>query len=184
MGREPPQFAEGSRLLEEAYRFACQAHEGHRSEGDTGIDHPARVAELLADRGFDADVLAAALLHDTVEDTGVELDEVECRFGSRVGELVGAMTEDESFEPYERRKAEHRARVAAAGRAVSAIYAADKVAKLHEARENADELPPAKLAHYAATLRELRAAYPDLPFLDQLERELPSAQERAVAPPR
>ena len=52
------------------------------------------------------------------------------------------------------------------------MYAADKVAKLRAARRGGPELRPEQLEHFAATLDDLRAAYPDLPFLDQLESEL------------
>ena len=60
-----------------AYAFAEAAHRGQRRKDDRAfIAHPVRVARLLAARGYDEEVVAAALLHDVVEDTPVTLDEV------------------------------------------------------------------------------------------------------------
>ena len=99
-----------------------------RRRNSTNIDHPAEV-ELLHDAGYDDEVVAAALLHDVIEDTDTDLTEVGDRFGPRVAELVCVMTEDASIEPYEERKAEHRARVSDHSARAAAIYAADKLAK-------------------------------------------------------
>jgi hypothetical protein len=63
-----PAFVRGSSLTEGAFRMARAAHGGF-GHGDTDIDHPVAVAELLSEKGFDETVVAAALLHDTVEDT-------------------------------------------------------------------------------------------------------------------
>jgi (p)ppGpp synthase/HD superfamily hydrolase len=120
-------FASDSPLLEGAYRMAREAHHGRRREGDTDIDHPVEVAHLLSDTGFDERTVAAALLHDVVEDSATDTDEIEERFGAEVARLVAEMTEDTKIEPYENRKAEHRSRVAR-DRNVAAIYAADKLA--------------------------------------------------------
>ena len=72
-------------------------------------------------------MLAAALLHDVVEDSELEVADVRERCGDRVAEIVEALTDDASIEPYEQRKREHRDRVAAAGHDAIAIYAADKL---------------------------------------------------------
>jgi (p)ppGpp synthase/HD superfamily hydrolase len=165
-----PDFAKGSELLEGAYRMALEAHEGPRSEGDTGIQHPVEVARILSAEGFGEEVVAAALLHDVVEDSDTSAEELEERFGAEVAGLVREMTEDESIEPYEARKAEHRDRVAR-DRSVAAIYGADKIVGTREMK-GSDELPDEKLGHYRETLRTLCRSYPDLPFLGELRREL------------
>ena len=80
-------------LLEAAYEVASEAHEGQvRATGDPYIVHPLAVAEILAGYGLDAETLAAALLHDVVEDTAVDLREVERRFGAEVALLVDGVT--------------------------------------------------------------------------------------------
>lgn len=166
-----PQFARGSSLLEEAFELADDAHTGPGRRKNTGIEHPTAVAELLADRGFDQQVVAAGFLHDVLEDTDTDPDEIVERFGPEVGGLVAAMTEDPSIEPYEDRKAEHRARVAANSGA-AAIYAADKLAKTRALMYGGGEISDEKLDHYRQTLAALREAQPELPFLPDLEENL------------
>ena len=168
---QTPSFVQGSELLDGAYRMALEAHEGPRRRGDTHIEHPVEVARILRDRGFDERVVAAALLHDVVEDTDTSPEEIRERFGDEVAELVREMTEDESIEPYEARKAEHRRRVARDRRA-AAIYAADKIARARELQGSAGEVPPEKLQHYLETLRTLGETHPELPFLADLREEL------------
>lgn len=167
----PPEFARGSGLLEDAYRFALEAHHGPANEGDTKIDHPQEVARLLHQSGFSDPVVAAALLHDVVEDTAVDLDEICRGFGPEIQRLVGEMTENEEIEPYEERKAEHRRRIAR-NRRVAAIYAADKVANTRDIRAGQSSADPERLDHFRKTLDVLCEEHPDLPFLDTLRKEL------------
>jgi (p)ppGpp synthase/HD superfamily hydrolase len=175
---EIPEFAQGSRLLEEAYELADDSHSGVRRRNDTDIDHPAAVGELLHERGYDNEVVASAFLHDVLEDTDTPLSEIIERFGPRVGDLVSGMTEDPSIESYEQRKAEHRARVTHHSPRTAAIYAADKLAKARALGEGRGSVSDAQLHHYWQTLYELREAYPDLPFLDELEAGLRSVDAR------
>jgi guanosine-3',5'-bis(diphosphate) 3'-pyrophosphohydrolase len=163
-----PEFVRGSRLLEEAYQLAVDAHHGARRRNDTDVGHPVDVGLLLHERGFDDEVVAAALLHEVLEDTATESSEITDRFGPGVADLVGAMTEDASIEPYEKRKAEHRARVARHSRRSAAIYAADKLTKARSLRHHSGPLSEEKLHHYRRTLIELEQTYPDLPFLPEL----------------
>jgi (p)ppGpp synthase/HD superfamily hydrolase len=164
-----PEFARGSELLTGAYHLARFAHQGPRREGDTDIDHPVAVAELLAREGFDERIVAAALLHDVVEDTTTEPEEIEERFGAEVATLVREMTEDERISDYPERKAEHRARVAG-DRRVAVIYAADKLASSRT--KDGKAMPADQLDHYLATLRTLCETNPELPFLGELRAEL------------
>src|SRR5919199_635540 len=76
-------------LLARAFRFAAAAHEGQqRRSGEAFIHHPWGVAKICAQLRLDEQTLAAALLHDVVEDTGTELDEVRSEFGDEVARLV------------------------------------------------------------------------------------------------
>ena len=80
-------------LVQRAYARASEAHVGQRRvSGEEYVEHPLHVARILADLGLDAQTLAAALLHDTVEDTEVTLDEVSAEFGPSVGRLVEGLT--------------------------------------------------------------------------------------------
>jgi len=79
--------------LERAYLVAELAHRGQsRLSGEPYISHPVAVTALLADLHLDADALAAALLHDVVEDTPLALDQIREEFGDTVGKLVAGVT--------------------------------------------------------------------------------------------
>jgi (p)ppGpp synthase/HD superfamily hydrolase len=141
MGDEPTAAAAeligDSELLAGAFELARAAHAGQtrKDDGSPYLTHPLRVAELVAGAGFGDEAEAAALLHDVVEDSDVGRAEVARRSGPRVAELVAALTEDEGIADYEERKAEHRARVEAAGRLAVAVYTADKLANLRDMRK-------------------------------------------------
>ncbi|TMK89237.1 MAG: bifunctional (p)ppGpp synthetase/guanosine-3',5'-bis(diphosphate) 3'-pyrophosphohydrolase, partial [Actinobacteria bacterium] len=80
-------------LITRAYHVARAAHEGQvRRSGDPYIQHPLAVAKILADLGLDDITLSAALLHDSVEDTGVTLEEVAAEFGDDVAAIVDGVT--------------------------------------------------------------------------------------------
>ncbi len=80
-------------LLQRAYDVAEELHrEQRRKSGDPYITHPLAVATILAELGMDTTTLVAALLHDTVEDTGYSLESLKADFGEKVGELVDGVT--------------------------------------------------------------------------------------------
>jgi GTP pyrophosphokinase len=80
-------------IVEKAFVIASRAHEGHvRKSGDPYITHPIAVAQLLADLGIGPAGLAAALLHDTVEDTDYTLDQLRADFGEEIAMLVDGVT--------------------------------------------------------------------------------------------
>jgi len=80
-------------LVDEAYAFAEAAHRGQlRKSGEPYITHPLAVAEIVAGLQLDIPSIAAALLHDVVEDCGVTLDELSEKFGREVAMLVEGVT--------------------------------------------------------------------------------------------
>jgi guanosine-3',5'-bis(diphosphate) 3'-pyrophosphohydrolase len=80
-------------LITRAHEVARQAHEGQvRKSGDPYIQHPLAVALILADLGLDDITLAAALLHDAVEDTGVLIEHITTEFGPEVSSIVDGVT--------------------------------------------------------------------------------------------
>jgi GTP diphosphokinase / guanosine-3',5'-bis(diphosphate) 3'-diphosphatase len=80
-------------LVERAYTVAERAHEGQqRKSGEPYITHPVAVAQILADLGIGSKTVAAALLHDTVEDTAYTLDQVRADFGDEIAMLVDGVT--------------------------------------------------------------------------------------------
>ncbi len=80
-------------VIREAYLFAEAAHRGQtRASGDPYINHSVAVASVLAELRLDPLTIAAALLHDVAEDTGVTLEEVSTRFGAEIAGLVDGIT--------------------------------------------------------------------------------------------
>lgn len=80
-------------LVEKAYLFSEKAHEGQvRRSGEPYISHPLSVAGILADLKLDVDTIMTGLLHDTVEDTNVSLDDIKREFGDTVAYLVDGVT--------------------------------------------------------------------------------------------
>jgi len=80
-------------IVEHAYQVADEKHRGQkRQSGEPYITHPLAVAQILAELGLGPRAIAAALLHDTVEDTGYPLDELQAEFGDEVALLVDGVT--------------------------------------------------------------------------------------------
>jgi guanosine-3',5'-bis(diphosphate) 3'-pyrophosphohydrolase len=96
------------KILLQAARFAAEKHAGQLRKGahaEPYINHPLEVADLIANVGLvdDIDILMAGLLHDTIEDCGVEAEEVTARFGERACGFVLEVTDDKDL-PKARRK--------------------------------------------------------------------------------
>lgn len=125
-------------LLERALRLSAGAHAGQSRKGTSlpYVIHPAAVALILARAGFgEDDVLAAALLHDVVEDTDVTLDDLAREFPEPVCEYVAAASEqkldaDGRKRPWRDRKEDHIRQVADAPLAARAVVLADKLHNL------------------------------------------------------
>ena len=79
--------------IKKAIDFATKAHEGqHRISGEPFVTHPLAVAEILTEWGMDDDTIIAGILHDTVEDTDITLDQIKNEFGESVAFLVDGVT--------------------------------------------------------------------------------------------
>lgn len=76
-----------------AYEFGAKAHDGQtRLSGEPYISHPVAVAKILADMRMDGQTIAAAILHDVVEDTEIHLEDIESHFGGEVALLVDGVS--------------------------------------------------------------------------------------------
>src|ERR1700753_1216156 len=172
-----------SELIARALAKATVAHAGQTRNGSGGlpyIEHPRMGAATLAARDYDEATLAAALLHDVVEDSDTTVAELRAEFGDTVADLVAALSDDESIESYRERKDEHRGRVAAIDGDALAIYAADKLTNmttLHGAiaaegmrvAEEYDVPLGLKLEVWEADAAMLRHEKPGLDLLDPLD---------------
>jgi guanosine-3',5'-bis(diphosphate) 3'-pyrophosphohydrolase len=131
-------------LLFRALAFAAHKHRDQRrkdAEASPYINHPIALAEVLAREGgiADAEVLAAALLHDTIEDTATTAEELRAEFGARIAAMVEEVTDDKSLPKAERKRLQivHAAAISPGAKLVKL---ADKICNL---RDVADR-PPAK----------------------------------------
>jgi GTP diphosphokinase / guanosine-3',5'-bis(diphosphate) 3'-diphosphatase len=131
-------------LLLRALAFAAHKHRHQRrkdAEASPYINHPIALAEVLAREGgvTDVDVLAAALLHDTIEDTQTSPEELEQAFGPRIAAIVLEVTDNKMVKKVVRKKmqVEHAARASPEAKLVKL---ADKICNLRDVAER----PPAK----------------------------------------
>lgn len=102
-------FSENTGILLEAIRFSAEKHRNQRrkdSERSPYINHPIEVVQLLWEVGGvrDVDVLLAAVLHDTIEDTDTRPEEINGRFGEKVLSLVMEVTDDKDLPKGERKR--------------------------------------------------------------------------------
>lgn len=128
-----------SPLLLDALSFAVEKH-GSVSQARKGtpfpyVIHPLRVAWTVLQNGYDDEVVAAATLHDAIEDTDTTAEEIAERFGERVARLVEAVSEADKEAPWRTRKGQTVAKIAEADDDVVAILAADKLDNVRSVRE-------------------------------------------------
>lgn len=97
-------------LIKKAYIFAERAHQGQtRESGEPYLVHCLRVAITLAEHHLDTATIVAGILHDVVEDTGVDISQVREEFGDRIGDLVDGVTKltELRFQSREERQVEN-----------------------------------------------------------------------------
>lgn len=145
---------DAARLLD-ALHFSAQRHRDQRRKGASKapyINHPIEVAHILAGIGgvADLDTLLAAILHDTMEDTGTTGDELEARFGAEVRSLVQEVTDDKRL-PKEERKRLQVQQAAHKSAKARMIKLADKICNVRDVTH----VPPSDWSH------QRRVAYLD-----------------------
>ena len=169
-----------SKLLDRAIAFATKAHSGtlRKKDGIPYILHPMEVASIAGGITTDVEVLTAALLHDTVEDTGVTLDTIKSQFGDRVAALVASETEDKRrdrspAETWMQRKVESLAALRnAVDPGVRVLWLSDKLANMRSfARQyekegdrmwkDYNQTDPAQQAWYYRTIEALTSDLKD-----------------------
>ena len=145
------------RLLQRGYDVAERQHRGQmRKSGDPYITHPLAVATILAELGMDSTTIVAALLHDTVEDTGLTLEDVTRDFGTEVAHLVDGVTKLDKVKFGDAAEAETiRKMIVAMARdpRVLVIKLADRLHNMRTLRF----LPPAKQERKARETLEVLA---------------------------
>ncbi len=170
-------------LLLTALAFAARKHRDQRRKDHHAspyINHPIALADSLVNEGgvTDTDVLCAALLHDTVEDTETTFEELEQAFGATVAGIVMEVTDDKTLPKAERKRLQiaHAPHLSDAARLVKL---ADKIANLRDliAHPPPDwsEMRKREYFDWAARVVDgLRGVHPDLEAVfDELQRHAP-----------
>ena len=129
-------------ILNQATQFAAIAHDGDYRKKRPElpyISHPAMVAMLLLKLGLDEEIVAAAILHDTVEDTAVTIEDIKNKFGKTIAELVGGCTEDKT-KTWQERKQHQLDAIKTAPYGVLMIKLADKLHNITAMVQDKQEL--------------------------------------------
>lgn len=160
------QARDSSAILVKAVDFAARKHRTQRRKDSSAtpyFNHLAEVAAILSELAdvSDPELLAAAYLHDTVEDTDTSPQELELQFGPRVAMLVAAVTDDKRLPKQERKELQVQ-HAAHASPDVALLKMADKIANLR----SLTECPPpswddARVAEYFAWARRVVDALPN-----------------------
>ncbi|MFE6733532.1 RelA/SpoT family protein [Microbacterium sp. NPDC057650] len=144
-------------IIERAYNVAKEKHEGQlRQSGEPYITHPLAVAQILAELGLGPRAVAAALLHDTVEDTGYPLNELQETFGDEVAMLVDGVTKLDKVKYGESAQAETVRKMIVAMSKDIRVLLIKLADRLHNAR-TWGFVPPEKAARKAKETLEIYA---------------------------
>ena len=170
-------FLDRSPLTRDALEFAASRHDGQTRDGNgvPFVTHPMEVACLLHEAGYSDEVVAAGVLHDVLEETDAQGDDLKRRFGNEVARLVEAVSDDPSIEDYAQRKSALRDQVERSGDCAAAVFAADKVSKARELGERRGRFSrhdKLRIDHYEASLEMLERALPGRGLVDRLRAEM------------
>ena len=182
-------FERGLPLTQEAVAFARERHAGQTRDGDRApfLIHPLEAASILERSHYPDHVVAAAVLHDVLEKTDTDRDELRDRFGPEVAALVAAVSDDPSISDEDARRDELRERVRLAGGYPAAIYAADKISRVRELRAliagglGSNEAE-SRRRHYTKSLAMLEEIIPGSRVVESLRFELEALEEFPPGP--
>lgn len=174
---------EDAALVEKAYAFAQAAHEGHkRYSGEPYIIHPAAVAKHLAELGMDARTVAAALLHDAIEDTDATPESVEAEFGPEVLFLVDGVTKlgKHKYQGGERHAESLRRLLVATASDVRVLII--KLADRYHNMTTLEHVPEHKRRRIALETLEIYAPIADRLGMGRLKKDLEDLAFPAIDP--
>ncbi|MCG8604815.1 HD domain-containing protein [bacterium] len=125
-------------MLFQAIEFAARAHSGQyrKTTRVPYIIHPLSVAKILIQNGCSEEVVTAGVLHDTLEDTSVTIQDLQKNFGSRVAQLIECASEPPKSESWETRKQHTLDLLKTASLEVMMIVGADKLDNVRSIRED------------------------------------------------
>ena len=171
-------------MLRKAHETAAKAHGNQRRRsGEPYISHPLSVAALLVEMGMDSESVAAALLHDVVEDTNVKLDSLKSEFGPDVAHLVDGVTKLTriSFSSVEEQQAENLRKMLLAMSQDVRVMLVKLCDRLHNMR-TADAWPPQKRRDKALETMEVYAPIAHRLGISNIKEELEDLSLRYLDP--
>lgn len=174
---------EDEALIERAYIFGESAHKDHkRYSGEPYFTHPAAVAKQLAEFGMDAPTIAAALLHDSIEDVGVTPEDIEREFGPEVLFLVEGVTKlgKHKYQGGERHAESLRRLLVATASDVRVLIV--KLADRHHNMTTLEHVPEEKQKRIALETLEIYAPIADRLGMGSLKKELEDLAFPAIDP--
>ncbi len=176
-----------------AYSLAEAAHRSQfrATDGRPFLDHVVEVAILLHRVGFDEDLVAVGLLHDTVERGTLSAEELRAEMGDEISSLVLTLSEDPAIASFERRKAGLREQVAGAGGRAVTVFAADKLSDILGLRRGIAAFGDGVVGrmgtsvasmsgHYRESVGMIAAVKPGSAFLSALRIELGRLEAEAL----
>jgi len=188
----PPAWVDRSSLLIEAFALAVAAHGEQRrpSDGCYFMEHVVEVGALLHHAGFDDELVAVGLLHDSVERGTLVAEELRAGMGTGICSLVLTLSEDSRIASFDWRKAGLRRQVENAGGLAVTVYAADKLSDIRGLRRGLEIYGDAlderlgtdvgsMVAHYRESVEMVEAMRTGSVFVPSLRLEL-EALEREV----
>ncbi|MCZ6917608.1 MAG: bifunctional (p)ppGpp synthetase/guanosine-3',5'-bis(diphosphate) 3'-pyrophosphohydrolase [Gemmatimonadetes bacterium] len=146
-------------LIDRAYRLSAAAHRGQkRVSGEDFISHTVAVARILLDHRMDSVTIAAALLHDTVEDSDVSIEDIREQFGDEIGDIVDGLTKISSlsFRSTSEEQAENYRKLLVSIAKDARVIIVKLADRLHNMR-TLDPLPAERRERIARETRELYA---------------------------
>jgi len=167
-------------FIERAYEMAASAHRGQtRQTGDPYVTHPLIVASILAEYGMDEATIAAALLHDVIEDTAVTMDDLIAEFGEETAMLVDGVTKLDrvKFSSKEQQQAATIRKMAIAMSRDIRVLLIKLADRLHNIR-TMDPLPPDKRRRVARETIEVYAPLASRLGVQEIKHEM---EERCFA---
>jgi len=169
-------------IIEKAYRIAEEKHRDQkRQSGEPYITHPLAVAQIVAELGLAPRAVAAALLHDTVEDTGYPLDELTAEFGDEVALLVDGVTKLDKVKYGESAQAETVRKMIVAMSKDVRVLVIKLADRLHNAR-TWGFVPPEKAKKKATETLEIYAPLAHRLGIQAIKSELEDLSFAAMYP--
>ena len=180
-----------SPLLAQACALAEGAHrsQNRSTDGRPFLDHVTDVAGLLRGAGFDQELIAVGLLHDSVERGTLTEPQLREEMGDEIASLVMTLSEDPTVQPFAARKAALRRRVAEGGVRAVTVFAADKLSDIRGLRsgiaifgdsieQRMDSDVGALVHHYRMSVELIEAVDPACVFLPALRLQLTRLPQR------